>query len=166
MDQKEHGYIEVEAYKVRGYSQSYEMRSRRKSRRGAKLGKNECVLEERLSNIEEKWEGKTVFDTCVVEYGDESSDFAMVGKPITSYSNEEWILDSGCTYHRCPNMEWFFNYEEQNGGVVFMGSNSPCKTIGIDQFVQRIMMINQNLEKCSMRIKFVKEFHLIGSFRI
>lgn len=30
---------------------------------GAKLGKDECVLEEWLPNIEEKWEGKVAFDT-------------------------------------------------------------------------------------------------------
>ena len=50
--------------------------------------------------------------------------------PSTSHS-DEWILDSGCTYHMCPIKEWFFNFEEIDGGVVYMGNDNPCKTVGI-----------------------------------
>ena len=31
-------------------------------------------------------------------------------------------LDSGCTYHMCPHKEWFFKFEEVDGGVVYIGS--------------------------------------------
>ncbi|KAG6406058.1 hypothetical protein SASPL_133654 [Salvia splendens] len=37
----------------------------------------------------------------------------------------------GCTYHMCPIREWFFDFEELNGGLVYMGNDSPCKTAGI-----------------------------------
>ncbi|KAG6395494.1 hypothetical protein SASPL_146139 [Salvia splendens] len=31
----------------------------------------------------------------------------------------------------CPIREWFFDFEELNGGLVYMGNDSPCKTVGI-----------------------------------
>jgi len=37
----------------------------------------------------------------------------------TQYSNE-WILDSGCSYHMTPNKEWFEIYEPLNGGSILM----------------------------------------------
>ena len=44
---------------------------------------------------------------------------------------DEWIMDTGCSYHMCPNKDWFSSYESIDGGVVLMGNNAPCKTIGI-----------------------------------
>ena len=40
-------------------------------------------------------------------------------------------MDSGCTYHMCPIREWFFEFQELDGGVVYMGNDNPCKTVGI-----------------------------------
>ena len=31
----------------------------------------------------------------------------------------------------CPNKEWFSSFKELEGGVVFMGNDSACKTVGI-----------------------------------
>jgi hypothetical protein len=46
--------------------------------------------------------------------------------------NYECILDSACSYHVCINKDWFSTYEPvQNGGLVRMGSNTPCEVIGI-----------------------------------
>ena len=45
-------------------------------------------------------------------------------------SNNEWILDSGCSYHMCPNRDWFSTYESTEGGVVLMGNNAVCKVVG------------------------------------
>lgn len=44
---------------------------------------------------------------------------------------DEWILDSGCTYHMCPNRDWFSTYEPVSQGVVLMGNNASCKVAGI-----------------------------------
>ena len=85
----------------------------------------------RLFEVEEKNKGKVVSDTCVVEYGDDMLDFALVSMSSTLYSDEKWILDICCTDHMCLNREWFFNYEEQDDEVVFMGNDSLYKTIGI-----------------------------------
>jgi hypothetical protein len=46
--------------------------------------------------------------------------------------NSKWILDSTCSYHVCINKDWFSTYEPvQNGGLVWMGDNTPCEFIGI-----------------------------------
>jgi len=42
-------------------------------------------------------------------------------------SNNEWILDSGCSYHMCPSRDLFTTYESIGGGVVLMGNNAACK---------------------------------------
>ena len=44
---------------------------------------------------------------------------------------QEWILDTGCTYHMCPKREWFIDYKETNGGKVLMGNDHQCNVIGI-----------------------------------
>ncbi|KAG8498562.1 hypothetical protein CXB51_004879 [Gossypium anomalum] len=45
--------------------------------------------------------------------------------------NEEWILDSGCTFHMSPNRDWFTTYETVFEGVVLMGNNASCKIVGV-----------------------------------
>lgn len=42
-----------------------------------------------------------------------------------------WILDSDCSYHMCPNKKWFTTYRSTEGGIVLMGNNYSCKTVGL-----------------------------------
>ncbi|KAL5573220.1 hypothetical protein UlMin_022817 [Ulmus minor] len=49
----------------------------------------------------------------------------------TQDHNEDWILDSGCTFHMCPTRDWFKEYREIDGGKVLMGNNVACQIIGI-----------------------------------
>ena len=68
----------------------------------------------------------------VIEHGGDYSDseFCIVGhQTITGF--DEWILDSRYTYHRCPHKEWFFKFEEVNGGVVYMSSGDVSYIIGM-----------------------------------
>lgn len=46
-------------------------------------------------------------------------------------SPDEWIYDSGCSYHMCPNWDWFLTYKSIDSGNVLMGNDMLCKTIGI-----------------------------------
>jgi len=39
-------------------------------------------------------------------------------------------LDSGCSYHMCPNRDLFSIYESCNGGIVLMGNNVACDVVG------------------------------------
>ncbi|CAA2974391.1 Retrovirus-related Pol poly from transposon TNT 1-94 [Olea europaea subsp. europaea] len=43
----------------------------------------------------------------------------------------KWILDSGYSYHMCPNRKWFTTYRSTDGGTVLMGNNHSCKTVGL-----------------------------------
>jgi len=45
--------------------------------------------------------------------------------------DDDWILDSGCTYHMCPPRDWFVTYEPVNTGIVLMGNDTECKVAGI-----------------------------------
>ncbi|GAV78485.1 gag_pre-integrs domain-containing protein/UBN2_2 domain-containing protein, partial [Cephalotus follicularis] len=35
---------------------------------------------------------------------------------------DEWIPNSGCSYHTCPHTDWFTTYEPVSGGVVLKGN--------------------------------------------
>ncbi|KAG8500580.1 hypothetical protein CXB51_002706 [Gossypium anomalum] len=45
--------------------------------------------------------------------------------------SEEWILDSGCTFHMSPNRDWFTTYKTVFKGVILMGNNASCKIAGV-----------------------------------
>lgn len=49
-----------------------------------------------------------------------------------------WILDSGCTYHMCPNKEWFSNINMVEGGTLFMGNDHACKPIGLGKIILKL----------------------------
>ena len=45
-------------------------------------------------------------------------------------SKNEWILDSGSTFHMSHNREWFTTYEPIYNGLVLMGNDAKCKVVG------------------------------------
>ena len=49
---------------------------------------------------------------------------------ISKY-NEEWLLDFGALHHICPHKDWFASYQTVNDGMVLLGDNHSCKTIGV-----------------------------------
>jgi hypothetical protein len=59
---------------------------------------------------------------------DLDSEVALAG---TSFNSKGWIMDSACTFHICPNKEWFSSLDLIDGGVVFMGNDVAYKTKGI-----------------------------------
>ncbi|KAH9762289.1 hypothetical protein KPL70_000762 [Citrus sinensis] len=52
---------------------------------------------------------------------------------VASNSNikGQWVLDSGCSFHLCPNKSFFHTYKSVDGGRVFMGNNNVCKIVGM-----------------------------------
>ena len=44
---------------------------------------------------------------------------------------ENWIINSGATYHMYPNRNWFSTYSLITSGVILIGNDSLCKAIGI-----------------------------------
>jgi hypothetical protein len=49
---------------------------------------------------------------------------------ISQYQ-EEWLLDSGASHHMCSHRSWFSSYQSIDDGVVFMGNDISCKSVGI-----------------------------------
>ncbi|GAB2274337.1 hypothetical protein Dimus_039084 [Dionaea muscipula] len=43
----------------------------------------------------------------------------------------EWVLDSGCCFHMCPNKDWFTDFIDVNDSSVFVGNNNKCMIHGI-----------------------------------
>ena len=54
--------------------------------------------------------------------------------------DNSWILDSGCSYHTCPNRDWFVDCQFIDEGFVFLENNMSCKVIGVGTV--RIKMFN------------------------
>ena len=54
---------------------------------------------------------------------------------------ENWILDSGCSFHMTPNRDWFSTYELVHKGAVLMGNNASFKVVGIG--IVRIKMFDE-----------------------
>ncbi|KAH9678917.1 hypothetical protein KPL71_025907 [Citrus sinensis] len=65
------------------------------------------------------------------EKDDEGYDSAGVLLVTGTQTNGKWVLDSGCTYHMCPDRNFFSSYRLFNGGEVMMGNNSLCKVVGL-----------------------------------
>lgn len=51
---------------------------------------------------------------------------------------EDWIMDSGCTYHMSPRKDWFFDFKDLEAGQVLMGNNQSCKIQGIGSIKLRM----------------------------
>lgn len=71
-------------------------------------------------------------DASVVE--DNVDDWLLVSTTERSKLMSEWILDSKCIFHMCPNKNLFPTYSpiEGEGEVELMGNNSSCKIISTD----------------------------------
>ncbi|KAG8478932.1 hypothetical protein CXB51_028947 [Gossypium anomalum] len=69
-------------------------------------------------------------DVAGANLADENGDdFLLVSTSDNSKLTSEWILDSGCSFHMCPNREWFSTYSSVEGGVVRMGNDSSSKNL-------------------------------------
>lgn len=70
--------------------------------------------------------------TANVAHGDEDSDITLIGSYVTSHKNE-CIPGLGYTYHIYSNQEFFFNFEELKGIVVYISNNTFCKIKGTSE---------------------------------
>ncbi|KAM2859524.1 hypothetical protein COP2_024947 [Malus domestica] len=131
---------QTEAFVARGRTEERKSGKRGKSRsksRGKFPVKDECAFcrkkghwKKDCPKLKNKEKEKAGSEANIAKSGDDDFEFALASSYADGHSNE-WILDSGCTYHMCPIREWFSNFEELDGGVVLMGNNNACKTQGI-----------------------------------
>nr|XP_016452294.1 PREDICTED: uncharacterized protein LOC107776867 [Nicotiana tabacum] len=42
-----------------------------------------------------------------------------------------WLMDSACSYHICPNRDWFIDIQEGKCGVIHTANNNPLTAYGI-----------------------------------
>ena len=63
---------------------------------------------------------------------DEGYDLVGVLLAFETQKNNKWILDSGCSYHMCPDQSLFTTYNRFNRGEVLMGNNSLYKVVGLE----------------------------------
>ena len=128
----------AEALVMRGRSQSQSKGRKWKSKPTAKLGKDECAFCREKGHWKKdcpklkksKADGKKVADANVAECSDDSSDFSLAVTP-SSNSSSAWLLDTGCSHHMCPERDWFYEFEELEGGVVYTADDTPLTTFGI-----------------------------------
>ena len=49
---------------------------------------------------------------------------------VSTYT-DEWILDSTCSYHMCPNRDCFISLDVMSCGTVLMGNDYTCEKKGV-----------------------------------
>ncbi|KAK3015659.1 hypothetical protein RJ639_006333 [Escallonia herrerae] len=74
-------------------------------------------------------------DAGVVE---DNSDGADVLSVTISSLDGGRILDTGCSYHICPNRDWFATYRSLDGGKVLMGNDVASKVVVICSIQSRM----------------------------
>ena len=67
-------------------------------------------------------------DAAVASDGYHNADLLMASN---SNTKGQWVIDSRCSFHLCPDKTLFYKYEAVDGGRVLMGNNNVCKIIGI-----------------------------------
>ena len=50
---------------------------------------------------------------------------------VITQSKDEWIMDSGCTYHMTPRREFLCDFRSINGGEVLIGNDYSCSVTDI-----------------------------------
>jgi hypothetical protein len=93
--------------------------------------KAECP---KLKNKEEDDKSSSSFVAGVVEEKFNGSELVLVVTNSDSHFNDKWVLLTTCIFHISPKRNWFTTYEPINGGLVLMGNDVACKTIGIGTF--------------------------------
>ncbi|KAH9750404.1 hypothetical protein KPL71_013868 [Citrus sinensis] len=86
-----------------------------------------CFEKKRLEKLQKETNGKA----AVASEDEGISDDADVLIAAEKQPSGEWILDSGCSFHMCPNMDFFKTFEQVDGGKVLLGNNLACKVAGI-----------------------------------
>lgn len=73
------------------------------------------------------------YDSVSVVEGRSNYDFNSAFFVITNSVclQDELSFDSGCSYHMFLNRDYFTTYLRISGGIVLIGNNVACKTVGI-----------------------------------
>ncbi|KAK3016711.1 hypothetical protein RJ639_005649 [Escallonia herrerae] len=87
---------------------------------------------------ERKWKKKDNSKTADAGVVEDNSNSADVLSVTISSLDGGWILEMSCSYHMCPNRDWFVTYRSFHGGKVLMGENVACKVVRIGSIQIRL----------------------------
>ncbi|KAG8473296.1 hypothetical protein CXB51_035427 [Gossypium anomalum] len=127
--------------------------------------KSECYkLQNKIKREAANQKGKQPENSGEADVVEDYSDGELLVASVNdSKVSEEWILDSGCTFHMSPNRDWFTTYETVSEGVVLMGNNASCKIAGVGTIKVKILMeLSEHLVTYGQR-KTAKLYVLQGS---
>ncbi|KAG8472574.1 hypothetical protein CXB51_034372 [Gossypium anomalum] len=95
--------------------------------------KSECYkLQNKIKREAANQKGRQPENSGEADVVEDYSDGELLVASVNdSKVSEEWILDSGYTFHMSPNRDWFTTYETVSEGVVLMGNNASCKIAGV-----------------------------------
>ncbi|KAG8492966.1 hypothetical protein CXB51_010297 [Gossypium anomalum] len=95
--------------------------------------KSECYkLQNKIKREAASQKGKQPENSSEAVVVEDYSDGKLLVTSVNdSKVSEEWILDSGCTFHMSPNRDWFTTYEIVSECVVLMGNNASCKIASV-----------------------------------
>ncbi|KAG8474742.1 hypothetical protein CXB51_031399 [Gossypium anomalum] len=94
--------------------------------------KSECYkLQNKIKGEAANQKGKQPENSGEADVVEDYSDGELLVASVNeSKVSEEWILDSGCTFHMSPNRDWFTTYETVSEGVVLMGNMLRVRSQG------------------------------------
>ncbi|KAK1423937.1 hypothetical protein QVD17_19248 [Tagetes erecta] len=69
-------------------------------------------------------------------------------------SKDQWVMDSGCSYHMTPVREFFSQLTEQDLGSVKLGDDMPCQIVGLGT----VNLVLENGMNCSLKgVRYIPE---------
>ncbi|KAH9667833.1 hypothetical protein KPL70_021191 [Citrus sinensis] len=110
----------------------------------------DCFEKKKLEKLQKESNGKAV----ITSEDEGMSDDADVLIAAEKQSSGEWILDSDCSFHMCPNIDFFKTFESIDGGKVLLRNNLACKVAGIGTISIRIF---DGIERDLKEVRYVPE---------
>ncbi|KAL8549453.1 hypothetical protein ACS0TY_008332 [Phlomoides rotata] len=124
-----------------------------KSKKSGFVEKRKCYKCNKVGHLKkncpEKEDDNGTADAAVAADGYDSAEVLAIS---ADRLDDEWVLDSGCTIHMCPNECWFKNLENLDGESVLLGNDKSCKVKGIGSI--RIKMFD-GADKILSKVRFV-----------
>lgn len=66
------------------------------------------------------------------------AEMCLTVSDVESKPNNEWILDSACSFHMCPKRDLFESYEAVKQCRIIMENNQSYRVVGIDRVKLRL----------------------------
>ncbi|KAG8492732.1 hypothetical protein CXB51_010465 [Gossypium anomalum] len=122
-DKQKNSIRDTKALVVQGSSHTQRKAQKGRSKSKSRLGKDEGAFCHEKGHWKKncpklKNKGKAAPGAVIAKHDTSDSELSLAAS-TSSFHSDEWILDSGCTYHMSPNREWFSNLE-LNGEVVVL----------------------------------------------